>query len=870
MPQGVGSRLGPYEIEAALGAGGMGEVYRARDTRLGRSVALKVLAARLSAVPGQRERFVREARAISSVEHPNICPLYDVGTSGDVDFIVMQFVEGETLAERLARGRLALPEALAIARQIAAGLEAAHAKGVVHRDLKPANVQLTREGEVRLLDFGLARVLDERAPAPLDTLSPTQAAPSAAGSVVGTAPYMSPEQARGEAVDARADVWAFACVVYEMLTARRAFAGDNLPDVMAAIVAGEPDWARLPAETPAHVRRLLRLCLRKERAERLRDMGDIRLQLQAAGLGESGPSHAPRTVRGRVRTLLPWGLAAAALAAAAVAVLHSQRTSEHLRPAMRFSAVTNVAGVEAQPSLSPDGRSVAYVSNPGGQWDVFVSLVSGGSPVRVTNDPNLELHPRWSPDGSRLAFGRVNEKGLVDVWVAQALGGTERLVVKNARQPAWSPDGRQLSYASNGTLWLSDASGANARALTRPEPTLAHHQPAFSPDGSSVAFLRRRDGPRAELAIVDVATAAVRELTHEDALVTSPVWSPDGRSIYACSSRGGTLNVWKFDAGSGAAERITAGVGDDVEIDLSKDGTRLVFATYRANPNLRELRLAGPEAGATRWLTTDSVRGESYPRYSPDGRRIAYFSTRYGGEPERLWVMNADGSNASPLVEDERPNLMPRWTHDSQALVYLSRRQGTELQLRGELRLIPLTGGAASGLGIEPGMAWWGDVGPDGRLLVRVSATAAELIDPSTRESASLPDVRGEPVWSRAGRRFAYVVRPEEGEELAGLWTGTLEGERRRVRAGWFTWCAWTGAGDLLAITGRPDLRGELWRVSRDGRAERVLADVPLTQRPQVEYIALSRFDVHPDGSRIVLEAYESVEADISLIENVP
>jgi len=253
--------------------------------------------------------------------------------------------------------------------------------------------------------------------------------------------------------------------------------------------------------------------------------------------------------------------------------------------------------------------------------------------------------------------------------------------VKNARQPAWSPDGRQLSYSSNGTLWLSDASGANARALTRPEPTLAHHQPAFSPDGRSVAFLRRRDGPRAELAIAEVATGAVRELTHEDALVTSPVWSPDGRSIYVCSSRGGTLNVWKLDAGSGAAERITAGVGDDVEIDLSKDGTRLVFATYRANPNLRELRLAGPNAGATRWLTTDSVRGESYPRFSPDGRRIAYFSTRYGAEPERLWVMNEDGSNASPLVEDESPSLMPRWTHDSQALVYLSRMQHTQLQL---------------------------------------------------------------------------------------------------------------------------------------------------------------------------------------------
>jgi Tol biopolymer transport system component len=359
----------------------------------------------------------------------------------------------------------------------------------------------------------------------------------------------------------------------------------------------------------------------------------------------------------------------------------------------------------------------------------------------------------------------------------------------------------------------------------------------------------------------------MRTVTQDFALLTSPVWSSDGRSIYACSSRGGTINVWKLDAESGTAEAITAGVGDDLEIDLAKDGTRLVFATYRQNTNLREQRLSGPEAATPRWLTTDSVRGETVPRYSHDGRRIAYFTNRSGAEPERVWVMDADGGNASPLVEEEQPSLMPRWTRDSQALVYLSR---SRTQATGELRLIPATGGAARALGIEPGLPWWGDVGPDGRLLVRVSATAAELVDPQTRERVPLPDVRSEPVWSRAGERFAYVVGPEDGEELAGLWTGTLDGERKRVLAGWFVWCAWTGAGELMVISGRPDLRGDLWRVGRDGRAERVLTGLPLMQRPVVEYVAITRFDVHPDGSRIVFEAYESFEADINLIENVP
>jgi eukaryotic-like serine/threonine-protein kinase len=857
--QAAGTRLGRYEIEAALGAGGMGEVYRARDTRLGRIVALKVLAARLGAVPGQRERFSRQARAISSVEHSNICPLYDVGTSGDVDYIVMQFVEGETLADRIARGPIPLPQALALARQVALGLEAAHERGIVHRDLKPANIQVARDGQVKLLDFGLARILDDGA-APLDeSTAPTAQAPTAAGRVVGTSHYMSPEQARGERVDRRTDVWAFGCVLYEMLSGRRAFDGNSLPDVMAAVVGGEPDWKRLPSATPARVRDVLRLCLRKDASERLRDVGDARLQLESTGSDEplttaagGGPT--------RLASLIPWAVAAG------IAMARSRGTPERPAAEMRFSAVTNFAGVEAQPSFSPDGRSIAYISNRGGQWDVYVGLVAGGSPVRVTNDGNLEQRPRWSPDGSKLAFGRVNEKGLVDIWVVPTLGGNARLIITNARYPAWSPDGRQIAYSSGGTLSLSDASGANPRAVTRSEQPLAHFQPAFSHDGRSLAFLRRRDGPYAELAVVDVATGAVRELTHDRALAQSPAWSLDGRFIYFSSSRGGTLNIWKMSVASGEARLITAGAGEDTELDLARDGTRLVFSTYRANVNLGDARLQGPSLPALRWLTSDSARGEAYPRYSPDGRHIAYFTTKLGAERETIWVMDANGGNPTRLIDDERASVMPRWTPDSETLVYLSRIPG--IVLEGELRRIPITGGAPESLGVAPFTALWGDVTPDGRLLVRVSATSAEIVDPRTRERVPVPGVMGEPRWSSDGR-IAYVVRPEEGDGLAGLWAGR-PGEARRVLEGWVTYCAWTRAGDLFAVAAKPDIRGELWRLSPDGRKVRVFEGIPLTSRPQNELLAGNRFDVHPDGSRIVFEAFEYFEADISMIENVP
>jgi Tol biopolymer transport system component len=867
--QPAGARLGPYEIEAALGAGGMGEVYRARDTRLGRIVALKVLAARLGAVPGQRERFSREARAISSVEHSNICPLYDVGTEGGIDYIVMQFVEGETLADRIARGPVPLPQALALARQVALGLEAAHEGGIVHRDLKPANIQVARDGQVKLLDFGLARILDDGS-APLDeSTAPTAQAPTAAGRVVGTSYYMSPEQARGERVDRRTDVWAFGCVLYEMLSGRRAFDGHSLPDVMAALVGSEPDWKRLPAATPARVRDVLRLCLRKDASERLRDVGDARLQLESAGSDEPALMAAGGGRASLAARLIPWATAAAAVAALGFVLARPRGPREGPAPEMRFSAVTNVSGVETQPSFSPDGRSIAYVSNHGGQWDVYVGLVTGGSPVRVTNEPSLELRPRWSPDGSRIAFGRLNEKGLVDLWVTSALGGEARRIVPNARQPAWSPDGRQIAYSSGGILWVCEASGANPRAVTSAELPLGHYQPAFSRDGRSLVFVRRRDGPYGELAVADVATGSVRELTHDGALALSPVWSPDGRFVYFSSSRGGTLNVWKIAVDTGEPRRITAGVGDDAEIDLSADGKRLVFSSYHANVNLAEVRIQGKTKAALQWLTTDSARGEHAPSYSPDGREIAYMSSHSGSEHESIWVMNADGSQPVRIVEDDRISVLPRWTPDSRDLVYVSRAPGMAAW-KAELRRLRVTGGAPEVLPISPWVAAWGDVASDGRLLVRTSASAAELIDTRSSQRVTVPDVPTEPALSPDGKSVSYIVRPEEGDERAGLWAGPLEGQRLRVLPGWVAWSAWARSGELLALAARPDLTSDLWRVSRDGRKSLVLQGVPLLFRHQIELISITRFDVHPDGSRIAMEALESLEADISMIENVP
>jgi len=867
MPLAAGTHLGPYEIVALLGAGGMGEVYRARDSRLGRDVAIKILPAHVASTPGFRERFAREALAISAVEHPHICTVYDVGRDGGVDYLVMQYIDGETLAERIGRGPIPASEAISLAQQIAAGLEAAHERGILHRDLKPSNIKLTPDGKVKILDFGLAKTLTGATSAGQPTVSTTaETTLTGLGVIVGTAGYMSPEQTLGGAVDRRTDVWAFGCVLFEMLSGRPAFVGGSVTQVLAAVVGQEPDWTVLPTTTSRRVRDLLRRCLRKDPAKRVRDIGDARLELEDAGFGEADVPAAESSGPGRRGSaVVAWSIAGV-LAVIAVGALLTRLPGRDGRPPMRFSAVTNLAGVEAQPALSPDGRSVAFVSNRDGQWDIYVGLVAGGTVVRITTDTNVEMRPRWSPDGARLLFARLNDTGLYDLWVVPALGGAARRLVLNGAYPTWSPDGGSIAYSAGGVILICDASGENQRAVTHPEPAFAHLQPAFSHDGRRLAFVVRPPGPYGELAIVDLGSLAVKRISRDDALAWSPVWSPDDRFIYFASSRGGTTNVWKITSASGETEQITAGQGADTDIDLSADGKRLVFSTFRINLNLAELSLDPSSLGRRTWLTSDAARGELSPRYSRDGRRIAYFSNRGGAEREGIWVMDADGRNPIKLVEDNYINVFPRWSADDQQLVFASRaRPGAP----GEFRRISVAGGAPETLSIKS-FTDRGDVAPDGRLMYQTSPDSGEVYDPRARQRQSIADLPGDPLWSRDGQTFAYVVRPGARKPSdAGLWIGKLDGARRQIFQGWVVSFAWASAQEMFLLQGQPDFKGVLWRVDSEGRRTVALSGVGLYRSELGTGISEIRLDVHPDGRRIAIEMLESLEADIGMIDNV-
>jgi eukaryotic-like serine/threonine-protein kinase len=879
----IGQTVLHYRVTAKLGEGGMGEVYRATDTRLGREVAIKVLPASFAANVESMARFAREAQVLASLNHSGIASVFGLEESNGLRGLVMELVEGPTLADRLRSGPIPLDEALHIAEQVAEALEYAHERGIIHRDLKPANVKVTADGTVKLLDFGLAKAIEGDSTAADISSSPTiSMAATQAGIILGTAAYMSPEQARGKPVDRRADIWALGILLFELLTGKALYSGETTSDILACVIEREPDLSQLPANTPAPIRELIRRCLTKNPRQRLRDIGDARLALEeyltnpsAAQPGVETAVPAPHHGRSALVVWLLGGVVLGALVAGAV--IWKLRAAAPAQPMMHFSAVTNFTGIDAQPSFSPYGLSVAFLSNRGGQLDIWVGQVTGGSPVRITNDPNVKARPHWSPDGSKIAYARLNESGLWDIWTVPALGGSPRKLLNNAADAAWSPEGGSLAYTNNstGTIWTCDSMGGDARALTELDPRTLHIEPAYSHDGRRIVFVRKGSGPYSELAWIDLSSRHVQYITDDKALTLSPVWSADNEFVYFSSSRGGTMNLWKVAAQGGTPVQITAGRGDDAELDLSADGRKIIFASHRSGINLQEVALDSATENGRKWLTTDASRGTLSPAYSPDGRRISYFTNRKGAEHESIWIMDGDGSNPVKMVEDSYINVFPRWSSDGQSLMFTSRHRGIEAPRI--LRRLSLSGTVPEELPLVLVEAGWGDVAPDGRIVFRASSGQVQVFDPRDKKTQTMNSVRGGFfTWSRDGQHLATIVSAQQvGDKDAGVWVYDLNGGvPQQLFRGWVAAYAWAGADELFVVEGKPDLSAVLWRVRLDGsRPVRTPTTLQLRfSLPELGAAAgtgYARFDVHPDRKRIVVEAFRFQESDITMIENI-
>lgn len=892
-----GKKVGSYEVLSAIGAGGMGEVYKARDTKLGREVALKSVPMACIGDAERMARFDREAKLLASLNHPNIASIYGLEDSGGTPALVMELVEGPTLADRIAAGPIAMDEALPMARQICEALEFAHERGIVHRDLKPANIKVTHEGVVKVLDFGLAKALDcEGSPGQiLSSPTITQMA-TRAGVILGTAAYMGPEQAKGKPADRRADVWAFGCVVYEMLTGKMAFRADSVSETLAEVMRGEPDWSLLPANTSSRIRHLLQRCLRKDPRQRLQAIGEARIAIEEtlAANGAEGEA-APVERSGGGRSVMPWTVAAVACAALVAAIIWSVAFHQARREPMHFRAVTNFAGIQAQPALSPDGRSVALVSNRDRYYNIYVALVGGGNLVQITQGPNFKSGPRWSPDGSTIAYSQLNESGTFDIWQVAALGGNPRRLILNATDPDWSPDGRSMAYANlaDGTIWIADSTGQNARRATSESLHSTHGAlrdvtPRFSPDGKQLAYVARADGPYGQLMVADLISGKFRVMTNDVALVLSPAWAPDSRSIYFSSSRGGTMNIWKIPVAGGTPEQVTTGQGDDAQLDVSGDGKRIVFATFRESMGIARIDLeANGAAGEAKFLTTDPARNQIAPTYSPDGKYLAYFSNLKGVEKEGIWISNADGTDAVRLVSDERVNIFPRWGTDGRHLLYMSyqRAPSSELAANGltafrtndEYRRVSIAGGAPETI-LKGAPDLYADVGGDGRLLFRDADGNVQTYDPASGKQQALGHLAAPERcymlrWSHDQHSVAYIARPgSEDDSQAGLWVTDFKGAPRKVFKGWVLSYARGPNDTIYILEGKSDLSAVLWRISWDGgNPTRLPVTTPFEYSFWDTGLGGSRmFDLSPDARYMVVQQHSVSEANIGMIDAGP
>jgi len=864
----IGHRMGSYQIVGLLGAGGMGEVYQARDAKLGRDVAIKVLPPAFIHDTERLARFEREARILAALNHPNIGSLYGFEESDGITGLVLELVEGSTLAQRISRGRVPIDEALTLAGQIAQALKAAHDRGILHRDLKPANIKLSADGNIKVLDFGLAKIMTGDGSARHLSHSPTMTVGATSeGIVLGTPAYMSPEQARGQAVDERTDLWAFGCVLYEMLTGRAPFAAGNISDTIAAILEREPDWRALPSATPSAIHRLLRRCLRKDVRRRLHDAADAKIEIDdATSPSTDDPAVALRNDTDRRLLWLATGSLLLAVAAIAFAFSRSHAPATPTAPLTTArivaSQLTNYGGTESGGALSPDGRSFVFVSNYHGTPDIYLRQVSGGEPVRVTNDAAEEALPAFAPDGDSIYFTRIDEAG-TGIWRTGALGGEPRKVLDNALTPVPSPDGKRLAYVTRRddgfTLGVMALDGSGARTLVERIRT-GTFRPAWSPDGRWLTYSNWALFGPVDVFVVDATTGHQRRVAQLLSAGANdggqPVWLPDNRHLVISYSplarQQAPADLGILDTQDGSILRLTTTVGDGLySPSISADGSRLIAtrlhyyreiwkvplgsdpdANGRAAVRLvsesagpmwtfvsrdgrtvlfnspasgsRNLWTTSPEPGAAvSQITTVPQDAVSHSSLSPDGTYVAFASIASGHSD--VWTQRVDGSNLRQLTNDEPADSWPVWSPDGAWIVYQSYRGD-----RSETWRIRTSGGPPEKLLAQGFRGDWirQPAGSGTWIATTGSSTGSgvRLIDVETREIVWDQPIPGGslslPVFRSDGRAISAPFREDRVHDVVRIFDATTGASRIAARLPFhITFRAdWTDEGRAVVV----------------------------------------------------------------------
>jgi Tol biopolymer transport system component len=881
-----GSRIGPYEIVSVLGAGGMGEVYRARDTKLNRDVAIKVLPDAFARDPERLARFTREAQTLASLNHPHIAQIYGIVDEPAGSHIVMELVEGEDLAQRLARGPLPVDEALPLARQMAEALEAAHERGVVHRDLKPANVKIAADGVLKVLDFGLAKAAGygpDAAPAAAAAdvaNSPTFTSPAMTqmGVILGTAAYMSPEQARGKAVDKRADIWAFGVVLYEMLTGRRLFEGDGPSEMIAAVLRQDIDLAPLPAATPSRVRRLLARCLERDPKLRLRDIGEARIELATLDRVEPGPA-TPR--RDLARMLWP-GIAALMTIVALGSVAWFGRAARGPVPVTRLSVLPPPGATlypdSASVAISPDGRMVAFVVGKpvDPETQLWVRSLDSSTARRIDGADGAIL-PFWSPDSTRLGFFTRTKMASVP-----AAGGRIDVIcdVSAGRGAVWTPSDMILFARDvGGPLYTIPAAGGTAAAVTTLDASRkesSHRFPTLLPDGDHFLYaaLPARDG-KFEIYAASLSAPGRTLIGSFDSAVS---YADPGWLLYL---RNGVLVAHPFDT----ATRTLAGSPvplDDEPGHILDPQTAYTAArptVPAANGSLAYYAAPSKNAVA-QWYDINGKAGAMIDlpaghfdgvKISPDGRHAVLVRSASAAE-SALWLADLTNGGASPLAALPGRNDSPVWSPDGADVAFTANGSGvSDVFVKHVGDSSPPRALYHSDVLFKNPSAW----SPDGRWI------AMAQIDPGTAQNIWLLPASGgslTPYFSSPRRDIAMQVSPdnrwlayisdETGRFQLYVQSFPVPGQLVQVSSAsigaYAAW--WSHDGMQLLFLGAD--RATLWRVPvRSDAAFTAGAPVLVARLPQDTIAG----DVAPDGQRfLVLLPERSGTGSITVVQNWP
>jgi Tol biopolymer transport system component/tRNA A-37 threonylcarbamoyl transferase component Bud32 len=764
----IGRTISRYEIVEKLGEGGMGVVYKARDTLLGRSVALKLVKAQFTS------HWEREARAIAALNHSHIATLYDVGEHEGVPYLAMEYVQGTPLA-----GRRPVKEVIEYGIQVSDALAAAHAAGIVHRDLKPGNIVVTGKGSVKLLDFGLAK-LTERSQGGQDASTQTAA-------MAGTPGYIAPEQLQGKPADTRSDIFALGCILYELLSGRRAFPGATMAAALTATAISEPR----PLEgLPEELEKLILRCLRKDPERRPQHMEDIRVALE--DLREQSvlpPAAVPFVKVEHGQRSFPvrrwvWLLAVLTVAAAAVAItwrLMRSHASSAALGELESVQVTTAPGLAIGSSFSPDGKSIAFSSNRSGRFEIYIGPAGPhGSERQVTSDGNQNTEPAWSPDGKWIAYHSVVRHG---VWVIASSGGAPRQLTPFGSAPAWSPDGRQIAFRSweltsfawydwaglgESTIWTVAADGSQLRQVTTPRnPPGQHANPSWSPDGRRLIFPVANNATATgggSLWMVDVGSGELKRMPSESlAQPAHAVFAPDGKGVYATGlSNEGGFGVFyiPLSGHESPVQLCRIRQSSAWSIAISRDGKTLAYTKATI---ISQIWRTGAEGAKP--LYQDAVTRAKLPGFSPDGKRLAYI-VQPEASTQALWTMDVDGSNTRQLLADTGNTLAAGWTADGRAIL-CSHSQGD----RAEILRVDAVDGSRQVLADTRGMRR-PHITPDGRKIVWDAGRPSNIWSRSLqggqprqltfdREGASFPGLSWDGQW------IMYEVQRGDSTQIA-------------------------------------------------------------------------------------------------------